>query len=129
MTKFGKDRTAWSCRIKLRGGGGKCRGRSACELVDKSHSAPRCEPKWIAPRRRALSPFSVPHVFLRHPPDALRTIGKCQAFTAEANGFVRGEGAGVVILKPLSKALADGDPVHGVILGTSLNQDGHTNGI
>ena len=55
--------------------------------------------------------------------------GKCKAFSAEANGFVRGEGAGVVFLKRLSKAIEDGDPIHGVIHGTSLNQDGHTNGI
>jgi acyl transferase domain-containing protein/acyl carrier protein len=55
--------------------------------------------------------------------------GKCKAFDASANGFVRGEGAGIVLLKPLSRALADGDPIHGVIIGSSLNQDGHTNGI
>src|SRR6266853_2245443 len=55
--------------------------------------------------------------------------GKCKAFDASANGFVRGEGAGMVLLKRMSQALADGDPILGVICGTALNQDGHTNGI
>src|SRR3954466_13819095 len=55
--------------------------------------------------------------------------GKCKAFDASANGFVRSEGAGMLLLKRLSQALADGDPIHGVIVGTALNQDGHTNGI
>ena len=55
--------------------------------------------------------------------------GRCRAFDAGANGFVRGEGAGMIVLKPLHRALADGDTVHAVIHGTSANQDGHTNGI
>src|ERR1700676_3643750 len=55
--------------------------------------------------------------------------GRCKAFDASANGFVRGEGAGMVVLKRVSHALADGDPIQGVIIGTAINQDGHTNGI
>jgi acyl transferase domain-containing protein/NADPH:quinone reductase-like Zn-dependent oxidoreductase/acyl carrier protein len=55
--------------------------------------------------------------------------GRCAAFDATANGFVRGEGAGIVLLKRLSQAIADGDPIQGVVVGTAVNQDGHTNGI
>src|SRR5260370_22808673 len=55
--------------------------------------------------------------------------GQCKAFDASASGFVRGEGAGMLLLKRLSRAITDGDPIQGVIIGTALNQEGHTNGI
>ncbi|WP_116438920.1 type I polyketide synthase, partial [Pseudofrankia asymbiotica] len=51
------------------------------------------------------------------------------AFDARANGFVRGEGGVAVILKPLSQALADLDPIHGLLLGSAVNNDGATPGL
>ncbi|MDQ8194085.1 SDR family NAD(P)-dependent oxidoreductase [Coraliomargarita sp. SDUM461004] len=53
----------------------------------------------------------------------------CRAFDASAGGYVRGEGAGLLLLKPLDAALADGDSIHAVIEGTGVNQDGRTPGI
>ncbi|MDN3355697.1 type I polyketide synthase [Actinomadura sp. DC4] len=55
--------------------------------------------------------------------------GRCYTFDARANGFVRGEGGGVVLLKPLDAALRDGDPVYCVILGGAMNNDGSTDAL
>ncbi|WP_186019656.1 SDR family NAD(P)-dependent oxidoreductase [Burkholderia gladioli] len=55
--------------------------------------------------------------------------GRCRAFDAGADGFVPGEGVGAIVLKRLSRALADGDNVIGVIRASGINQDGATNGI
>ena len=55
--------------------------------------------------------------------------GRCFSFDHKANGFVPGEGVGVVLLKRLSDAKRDNDPVHAVIRGWGVNQDGKTNGI
>ncbi|MBV7338444.1 polyketide synthase [Chloroflexi bacterium TSY] len=55
--------------------------------------------------------------------------GKCKTFDNRADGFVPGEGVGVIVLKSLAQAIADRDPILGVIRGSAINQDGKTNGI
>jgi acyl transferase domain-containing protein/acyl carrier protein/2-polyprenyl-3-methyl-5-hydroxy-6-metoxy-1,4-benzoquinol methylase len=59
----------------------------------------------------------------------LSPTSELRAFDAHANGFVRGEGGGFVVLKPLNRALADGDPIYAVIRGTAVNNDGASNGL
>ncbi|CAM2065404.1 SDR family NAD(P)-dependent oxidoreductase [Sulfidibacter corallicola] len=58
----------------------------------------------------------------------LSPSGVCRPFGAGADGFVPGEGVGVVLLKPLADAQRDGDPIHGVILAGAINHGGNTNG-
>ena len=61
--------------------------------------------------------------------EAMSPSGACHAFDAAADGFVRGEGCGVAVLKRLSDALRDGDRVLAVVRGSAVNQDGRSNGL
>lgn len=55
--------------------------------------------------------------------------GLCKTFDASADGYVRAEGCGAALLKPLSQARADGDRVYALVAGSAVNQDGRTNGL
>ena len=59
----------------------------------------------------------------------LSADGQCKAFDASANGYVRGEGCGVVVLKRLREAQADGDRIWGVIRGSAVNHGGASSGL
>ncbi|MCQ8188666.1 type I polyketide synthase [Streptomyces rugosispiralis] len=59
----------------------------------------------------------------------LSHTGHCHAFDAAADGFVRGEGCGIVVLKRLPDALRDGDRILAVLRGSAVNQDGHSDGL
>ncbi len=59
----------------------------------------------------------------------LSPSGRCRTFDEGADGYVRGEGCGLVVLKPLAAARADGDPVLAVIRATAVNQDGRSGGL
>ncbi|HML90355.1 MAG TPA: SDR family NAD(P)-dependent oxidoreductase [Methylomusa anaerophila] len=58
----------------------------------------------------------------------LSASGQCQSFGQGGDGFVPGEGVGAVILKPLARAIADGDRIYALIRGTGINHGGKTNG-
>lgn len=73
--------------------------------------------------------FSPAHSIAFTKAGVLAADGRCKAFDADADGYVRGEGGGVIVLKTLSSAIADGDPIYALIPGSAMAQDGRTNGL
>lgn len=61
--------------------------------------------------------------------NAMSPDGRCRAFDAQGNGYVRSEGAGIVLLKRLSDALRDGDRIYAIVRGSAVNNDGASNGL
>src|SRR6202011_5294272 len=59
----------------------------------------------------------------------LSPVGRCKTFDASADGYVRSEGCGILVLKRLSDAVRDGDRVCAVIPGSAVNQDGASSGL
>ncbi len=93
-----------------------------------------CQALWLGEVDMALAGGvfvqSTPRLYLSaERADMLSHRGHCHSFGESADGFVPGEGVGVIVLKRLSRALADGDHVHAVIRGSGIGQDGTTNGI
>lgn len=69
-----------------------------------------------------------PTIYISHSKSGMLALdGKCKSFDSKANGYVRGEGVGAVILKPLSQALKDNDSIHAVIKGSAVNHGGNAN--
>ncbi|HSP78101.1 MAG TPA: polyketide synthase, partial [Myxococcaceae bacterium] len=97
----------------------------AVHLACQSLRGGECDVALAGGANLVLDPF-VTETLLRM--NALSPNGRCSAFDARANGFVRGEGAGVVVLRRLSDAQARGDSILAVIRGSALNQDGRSTG-
>jgi acyl transferase domain-containing protein/acyl-CoA synthetase (AMP-forming)/AMP-acid ligase II/NAD(P)-dependent dehydrogenase (short-subunit alcohol dehydrogenase family)/SAM-dependent methyltransferase/aryl carrier-like protein len=98
----------------------------AVHLACQSLRAGECEQALAAGVNLILTPHNS-LVFAQA--EMLSADGCCKVFDAAADGYVRGEGCGVVLLKRLSAALRDGDPIQGVIRGSAVNQDGRSNGL
>jgi acyl transferase domain-containing protein len=73
--------------------------------------------------------MATPTVYLSMSSGALAADGRCKTFDDSADGYGRGEGAGVIVLKRLSTAVEDGDRIYAVIPGSAVNQDGASGGL
>lgn len=71
-----------------------------------------------------------PHINIAYSQSRMMAVdGRCKFGDASGDGYVRSEGVGMVLLKPLDRALADGDRIHAVIRGSAINNDGRSSGL
>ncbi|HZP49267.1 MAG TPA: type I polyketide synthase [Vicinamibacterales bacterium] len=98
----------------------------AVHLACQSLRAAECSMALAAGVNLMLTPYwTLPLARMR----MLAADGRCKTFDAKADGMVRSEGCGAVVLKRVSDAVAHGDRILAVIRGSAVNQDGRTNGI
>ncbi|WNG36476.1 acyltransferase domain-containing protein [Archangium violaceum] len=97
----------------------------AVHLAAMSLRAGECRLALAAGVQLMISPL--PYIFLSRT-RALAPDGRCKTFDASADGYARGEGCGVVVLKRLSDALADGNTIYAVVRGSAVNHDGASSG-
>ncbi|GAB6125993.1 hypothetical protein JCM14124_16990 [Humidesulfovibrio idahonensis] len=98
---------------------------SVCQAVDALRSG-QCELALAG----GVNVISAPNHFLAFAKNGmLSKTGSSLAFDSKADGYVRGEGGAVLLLKPLIRALADGDPIHAVIRGHGVNHGGRTSAL
>lgn len=98
----------------------------AVHLACLNLQANLCDLALVAAANINLLP-SIPSVLAKA--KMLSPEGQCKTFSANADGYVQGEGVGVLALKSLSKAIKDQDRIYAVIAGSAMNQDGKTNGL
>jgi thioester reductase-like protein len=98
----------------------------AAHLACQSLRSHECDLALVGGVNLILSPYSM-ITFCKL--NAISPTGTCRAFDSGADGFVRGEGCGVIVLKRLSDALASNDRILGLLKGSAVNQDGRSNGL
>lgn len=97
---------------------------TALHLAKNSILSGECDMAFVAGVNLLLSPI---HYVFTSKARALSPTGHCYAFDKKANGYVPGEGVTVILLKPLRKAIADGDNIHAIIKGSAVNHVGRAN--
>ncbi|MEZ4271531.1 MAG: alpha/beta fold hydrolase [Myxococcota bacterium] len=98
----------------------------ALHLAARSLNSGESDTAVVAGVNLILSPHTTAGLALTQ---TLSADGRCKTFDARANGYVRGEGCGVVIVKRLADARRDDDHIHAIIRGSAMNQDGRSTGL